>query len=83
MDDLFESDNSAAVLQINTTNAFNSLNHEVFLQNTKVICSEIFNFVIDCYRLPSRLFVRQKGELKSQERTMQGDPIAIGFTHWV
>ena len=46
MVDLFESDNSAAVLQINVTNAFNSLNRNVFLHNIKVICPEISNFVI-------------------------------------
>ena len=54
--DLFKSDNSAAVLQIDATNAFNSLNRNVFLRNIKVICPEISNFVINCYTLPSRLF---------------------------
>ena len=32
--------------------------------------------------LPSRLFVRGKGELKSQEQTTQGDPIAMGLYTW-
>ena len=41
MVDLFESDNSAAVLQIDATNASNSLNRNVFLHNIKVICPEI------------------------------------------
>ena len=54
--DLFKSDNSAAVLQIDATNAFNSLNRNVFLRNIKVICPEISNFVINRYTLPSRLF---------------------------
>ena len=63
---LFESDNSAAVLQIDATNAFNSLNYIIFLHSIEVICPEIFNFVINCYSLLSRrLFVRGKGELKS------------------
>ena len=44
---------TAAVLQIDTTNAFNSLNHNLFLHSIKVICPEISNFVIDCYTLPS------------------------------
>ena len=63
---LFESDNSAAVLQIDATNVFNSRNYIIFLHSIEVICPEIFNFVINCYSLPSRrLFVRGKGELKS------------------
>ena len=48
MVDLFESDNSATLLQINATNAFNSLNGNVFLHNVKVYCPEISNFVISC-----------------------------------
>lgn len=41
MVDLLESDKSAAVVQINVTNAFNSLNCNVFLPNVNVICAEI------------------------------------------
>ena len=33
----------------------------------------------NCYTLPSRLFVRGKGELKSQEGNTQGDAIAMGL----
>ena len=60
MVDLFESNNSTAVLQIDATNVFNILNQNVFLQ--KVTYPEIPNFVINCYTLPSRLFVRGKGQ---------------------
>ena len=76
MVDLFESDNSAAVLQIDIANVFNS---NIFLYNIKVICPEISNFVINYYTLPSRLFVKGKGELKSQKGAMQGNPIAIAL----
>ena len=79
MVDLFETDDSAAVLQIVDSNAFNSLNRNVFLHNIEVICPEISNFVINCYTSPSRLFVRGKGELISKEGTTQGDPIAMGL----
>ena len=53
------------------------LNHNVFLHNIKVICPEIFNFGIDCYTLLSRLFVRGKRNLKSQEGIIQGNSIAM------
>ena len=79
MVDLFGSDNSAAVLQIDVANTFNSLNWNVFLHKIKVICPEILNFVINCYTFLSRLFNRGKRELKSKEGTIQGDPIAMGL----
>ena len=69
MVDLLESDNSAPILQADATNVFNNLSRNVFLHNIKVICPEISNFVINCYTLPSRLFVRGKRELKLKEGT--------------
>ena len=66
---LFDSNNSAVVLQIDATNALNSLNRNIFLHNVKVIYPEISNFVIHCYTLPSHLFIRGKGELKLKEGT--------------
>ena len=38
-----------------------------FYNNIRVICPEISDLVINCYTLPSSLFARGKGELKSQE----------------
>ena len=69
MVDLLESDNSAPILQADATNVFNNLSRNVFLHNIKVICPENSNFVINCYTLPSRLFVRGKRELKLKEGT--------------
>ena len=58
MVDLFESDTTSAIIQIDATNAFNSLNRKVFLHNIKIICPELANFVYNCYTSSSRLFVR-------------------------
>ena len=79
MINLFESNNSAAILQTDATNDFNSLNCTVFLQNNKVTCPEIYNFVINCYMLPSNLFIRRRRKIKSQEGTMQNNPIAMSL----
>ena len=60
MVDLFESDISAAVLQIDTTSAFSSLNRNLFLRSMEVICTEISSFVINCYTLPSHFSLEGK-----------------------
>ena len=77
MVDLFESDTTSAIIQIDATNAFNSLNRKVFLYNIKIICPELTNFVYNYYTSSSRLFVRGGKEISSEEGTTQGDPIAI------
>ena len=79
MVDLFESDTTSAIIQIDATNAFNSLNRKVFLHNIKIICPELANFVYNCDTSSSRLFVRGGKEISSEERTTQGDPIAMGL----
>ena len=76
---LSERNNSAAELRMAVSNAFNSLNRNLFLHNIKVIFPEISSFLINCYKLSSRLFLRGKGELKSQEGTTQGNPVAMGL----
>ena len=40
------------------SNAFNSINREAFLHNTKVLCSALARFVNNCYSIPSDLFVQ-------------------------
>ena len=60
MFDLFERDNSAALLQIDATNSFNSLNCNMFLNNIKVNLSGNFYFVISCYTLPSHFSLKGK-----------------------
>ena len=74
---IFDNEESEAVLLIDTSNAFNSFNRNVFLHNVKVICPSISKFVENCYRAPSRLFVVGGVELSSAEGTMQGDPIKM------
>ena len=74
---IFDQEESEAVLLVDASNAFNSVNRKVFLHNVKVICPSISTFVENCYQAPSRLFVIGGVELKSSERTTQGDPIAM------
>ena len=64
-----------------TLNAFNSINREAFLHNTKALCAALatFGFINNCYSIPSALFVQRGKRLKSLERMTQGDPAAMAI----
>ena len=57
MRELFEHDNSDAVLFIDASNAFNSLNRAAALHNIRVLCPSIATYAVDTYREPARLFI--------------------------
>ena len=77
MSQIFNQENSETVLLIDASNPFNAVDCKLFLQNLSMICPEVAVFVINCYSLPSRLFIIGRSELKSCEGTTQGDPAAI------
>ena len=79
MRELFEHDNSDAVLLIDASNAFNSLNRAAALHNIRILCPSIATYAINTYREPARLFIVGGQELKSSEGTTQGNPLAISL----
>lgn len=76
MRSLFSSEDTQAVLLVDASNAFNSLNREVALCNIQHICPSIANILINTYREPTELFV-DGHVLWSEEGTTQGDPLAM------
>ena len=79
MNQIFNEEDSEAVLLIDASNAFNAVNRKLFLHNVSVICPEIAVFVRNYYSLPSRLFIIGGSELKSCEGKTQGDPAAMAI----
>ena len=77
MRQVFENDETDAVLLIDASNAFNCLNRSVALHNIQITCPKIANYLINTYRHPSRLFIAGGKEIPSQEGTTQGDPLAM------
>ena len=65
-----------AVLLVDASNAFNSLNRLVALHNIHRICPPLSTILINTYRAPTELFVHGDTIL-SQEGTTQGDPLAM------
>ena len=78
MKQVFENPETEAVLLVDATNAFNSLNRQAAFQNIIHLCPSLSKVLINTYREDVCLFVG--GEtLLSQEGTTQGDPLAMAM----
>ena len=75
----FESEDCEAVILIDASNAFNSLNRQVALHNIQYICPQFATILINTYRYPARLIINEGKEILSQEGTTQGDNLAMSF----
>ena len=56
--EISENEDTAAVLLIDTENAFNSINRKVMLHNLNFICLIITTYITNCYITPARLQLR-------------------------
>ena len=79
MIELFADDETDAILLVDATNAFNTINRAVALHNIRHICPPLSTFLINVYRKPARLFVAGGLELESREGTTQGCPAAMAM----
>ena len=77
MREIFEEEETDAVLFIDASNAFNSLNRKALLHNIGYLCAPMATYIKNCYQKPSRLFIAGGKELKSAEGTTQGDLTAM------
>ena len=77
MSEIFAEDETDAVLLVDATNAFNSINRKVMLHNIKYICPAMAVYTFNCYVTFSRWFVQGGKEIVSAEGTTQGDPLAM------
>ena len=76
---IFQSPESEAVLLVDATNAFNSLNRLAALHNISVTCPPLAQILINTYRVPIRMIIPGSGEIASTEGTTQGDPLAMAM----
>ena len=77
MNDIFAEEETDAILLVDASNAFNSLNRETLLHNIRYLCPTLATYVRNCYRTPARLFVTGGVEIASSEGTTQGDTVAM------
>ena len=74
---LFEEDKTHGFIQIDASNAFNSINRTLLLHNVKILCPEIATYINNCYMNPSRLFITGGKDISSNKGTTQQDLIAM------
>ena len=73
---LFHREETEALLLVDASNAFNSLNRQTALHNIQRLCPSLATALINTYRAPSELYV-DGDVLLSREGTTQGDPLAM------
>ena len=73
MHEIYEDQSSEAVLLVDASNAFNTINRNAFLHNITIICPPLARYVQNCYYANTRLFIIVDGEIQSMEETTQGD----------
>ena len=74
----FESPDCEAVLLVDASNAFNSLNRKNALRNILHLCPTLSTILINSYRSDTPLFIDGEA-LMSSEGTTQGDPLAMAM----
>ena len=74
----FDSEKCEAMLLVDATNAFNSLNRQTALQNIRRLCPPIATILVNTYRAPTELFV-DNDVILSHEGTTHGDPLAMAM----
>ena len=78
MHELYSMPQCDAVIQVDATNAFNSLNRQVALRNVLHLCPSLAKILINSYQVDVNMFI--DGEtILSQEGTTQGDPLAMAM----
>ena len=75
---LLEDDDVEAVLLVDASNAFKSLNREAALQNIHVLCPTIAPTWTNTYHNLARLSIDGEN-IMSHEGTTQGDPLAMAM----
>ncbi|KAL5266928.1 hypothetical protein ACHWQZ_G004092 [Mnemiopsis leidyi] len=78
---IWEESGTEAIILVDASNAFNCLNRKVGLQNTGILCPELYTYLCNTYSIPSDLYVTGGNglKIKSNEGTTQGDTTAMAF----
>jgi len=73
---LFGSSDAKAVISVDASNAFNSLNCQAALRNIQCLCPSFSTILINTYCVDVSLYI-EGSTLLSEEGTTQGDPLAM------
>ena len=73
---VFEDESTEAVLLMDTSNTFNSLNCQLASKNAQILCPILAPVLINTYRSNTRFYI-DSTYIESEEGTTQGDPLAM------
>jgi len=76
---IYEDNEDDAVVLIDASNAFNSLNRKAALHNIGILCPIMHTFASNLYQPQARLFVQGGAEISSSEGTTQGGPESMAI----
>ena len=79
MKEISDDEQTDAVILVDASNAFNSLNRNAALHNIQILCPQFSTILINTYRLPVRTIVFGSKDLLSNEGTTQGNNLAMSF----
>ena len=79
MNMMYEDENTDAILLVDASNAFSSLNRQSFLHNISYLGLSVAIFVKNCYSTPSRLFIIGGTEITLREGATQGDSASMAI----
>ena len=82
--EIYQTPECEAVLMVDASNAFNTINRRATIQNIKVKCPILAKYVENTYKEPAHLYIsdsktNRREVIKSEEGTTQGDPIAMAM----
>ena len=81
MQEVDNKNESEALLLVNATDAFYSLNRQVALRNVKILCPNIAEYIENIYKQPSHLYIAggNREFILSEEETTLGDNCEMEF----
>ena len=77
--EVFDESKAEGALLVDATNAFNTLNPKVALQNMRYVCPALETVLTNCYQSSIPLLVSGGGEILSKEGKTQGDPLGMAM----
>ena len=78
MRSVFEDEGTEAILLVDASNAFNTLNRQAALRNVQNLCPVLAPILVNTYRNHAKLFIGGE-HILSREGTTQGDPLAMAM----
>ena len=77
--EIFDDEQTDAVVLVDAINAFNSLNRNAALHNMQILYSQFSAILINMYRLPVRMTVFGSKDVVSNEEATPGNNLAMSF----